>query len=252
MPFVESGAEPAAIANPLSEKYAGAPPVTVAGPDRLVRAQPAPRRARTSACSRPAAASCPRPAKDGRRRSPGAARRTVRTGRSPTRAVDFFDVKGVVEARLRHVRASPPTSASPQRPFLVRGRAAEAHSLRDGAHDAARDRRPVAAGDRRGARLSRRRRALRRRDRSRRRSSRSPPATTCAPSRCRAIRRSSATSRFSSPTGCLRARFVALSVRQHRRRWFRSSSSIATQERAFQPSRSACRCASPSGLPIAR
>ena len=61
------------------------------------------------------------------------------------------------------------------------------------------------------------------------RCSRSRAVTTSAPSRCRAIRRSCATSRFWSAKPCLRAPFVALSVRRRRRRWSRSSSSIATR-----------------------
>ena len=81
MPFVEPGAEPAAIANPLSEKYAVLRPSLLPGLARLVRAQPPAQRGKTSGCSKPAAGSCPRRVKAARRRSRGAARRTARTGR---------------------------------------------------------------------------------------------------------------------------------------------------------------------------
>ena len=58
-----------------------------------------------------------------------------------------------------------------------------------------------------------------------------------APSRCRASRRSCATSRSSSTKPCLLPRFVALSVRRPPRRWYRSSSSIAIRARACRTAR---------------
>ena len=127
--------------------------------------------------------------------------RRGRTGRPPRASVDFFDVKGVVEQRLRDLRRARRSSPRVGAPFLApRRAAAERTSPRDGTTRADRDPRPAAAGDRRRARLPGRRRDLRRRDSTCRRCSRSPPATTSAPSRCRAIRRSSATSRSSCPT----------------------------------------------------
>ena len=110
-----------------------------------------------------------------RRRGPrggvrrGAARRPARTGRRPTRAVDFFDAKGVVE-RLPAASGLAVEFAPVERPFLAPGRAAEVHVSAGRRRRAGTlgVRRPAAAGGRRSARLSRRRRDLRRRDRSRR------------------------------------------------------------------------------------
>ena len=186
-----------------------------------------------------------------RRRSSGAARRASRTGRRRRAPVDFFDVKGVVEVLCAAFGVSAPEFDAGRLPVSrprPRGRTcgADGHGARSACVGqllpAIAEARGFPAGeevyvarDRPGrARLARRRRRR------------------CAPSRCRAFRRSCATSRSSSTTPCLRLPFVALSVRRRRRRSRRSSSSIATRAKAFRTAASACRCASRSARPSAR
>jgi phenylalanyl-tRNA synthetase beta chain len=130
MPFVEPGAEPAAIANPLSEKYAVLRPSLLPGlidscahnrrrarkDIRLFetgsRFVPATGEGRAAALAWCGAAEAPH-------------------WSTPTRAVDFFDVKGVVEGLCATFGIASEFAAA-EIPYLVRGRAARACAQRDG------------------------------------------------------------------------------------------------------------------------
>jgi phenylalanyl-tRNA synthetase beta chain len=131
LPFVDAGAEPAAIANPLSEKYAVLRPSLLPGlidscAHNRRRARKDIRLFETGSRFMPVAG-------EGR----AAALAWCGAAEGPhwsvqTRAVDFFDVKGVVE----HVCATFGASADvapAELPYLVRGRAAAAYGVRDGA-----------------------------------------------------------------------------------------------------------------------
>jgi phenylalanyl-tRNA synthetase beta chain len=130
LPFVQPGAEPAAIANPLSEKYAVLRPSLLPG---LIDA---------CAHNRRRARKDMRLFETGSRFVPGAGEGRAAAfawcgaaegphWSAPTRAVDFFDLKGVIEqiAATFGIAAGLMTA---ERPFLVRGRTAEAHVVRDG------------------------------------------------------------------------------------------------------------------------
>jgi phenylalanyl-tRNA synthetase beta chain len=131
LPFVGPGSEPAAIANPLSEKYAVLRPSLL--PGLIDSAAHNRRRARKDI----------RLFETGSRFVPGegegraAALAWCGAAEEPhwstaTRGVDFFDVKGVVE----HICATFGVAAeftAGDSPFLVRGRSARAHAVRDGA-----------------------------------------------------------------------------------------------------------------------
>ena len=125
-PFVEPGAELAAIANPLSEKFAVLRPSLL--PGLIDSASHNRRRGRKDVRlyevgSRFAAA------------GEGRAAGIVWTGAgngphwsAPPRAVDFFDVKGVVDLVCSALEISDAEFAPAARPHLVGGRSAEARS----------------------------------------------------------------------------------------------------------------------------
>ncbi len=131
MPFVEPGTEPAAIANPLSEKYAVLRPSLL--PGLIDSAAHNRRRARKDI----------RLFETGSRFVPGAGEGRAAAlawcgaaegahWSTAIRGVDFFDVKGVVE----HVSATFGVAAeftADDSPFLVRGRSARGHAVRNGA-----------------------------------------------------------------------------------------------------------------------
>jgi phenylalanyl-tRNA synthetase beta chain len=130
LPFVEPGREPTAIANPLSEKYAVLRPSLL--PGLLDACAHNRRRARKDI----------RLFESGSRFVPGPgegrAAALAWCGAAegphwsvPTRAVDFFDVKGVVE-RICETFGAAVEFTPNESSFLVRGRAAEASSVRDG------------------------------------------------------------------------------------------------------------------------
>jgi len=125
LPFVEPGSEPAAIANPLSEKYAVLRPSLLPG---LIDA---------CAHNRRRARKDVQLFETGSRFVPGsgegraAALAWCGAAEAPhwstaTRTVDFFDVSGVVE-RLCSTYGVRVEFVTTDRPFLARGRAAEAH-----------------------------------------------------------------------------------------------------------------------------
>jgi phenylalanyl-tRNA synthetase beta chain len=130
LPFVEPGAEPAAIANPLSEKYAVLRPSLLPG---LID---------SCAHNRRRARKDIRLFETGSRFIP-----TAGEGRAaafawcgaaesphwsmPTRPVDFFDLKGVIE-RLCATFGVAVDCRPTERAYLVRGRAGEAHAAGDG------------------------------------------------------------------------------------------------------------------------
>ena len=161
LPFCEPGVEPPAIANPLSEKFAVLRPSLLAGARSIPARTTAGAAARTSGCSRPAAGSR-RPARGARPRSSwcGAACRAALVGAGARGGFLRRErgrraaVRGVRRRARRSSRrptariscaAARPTCAPAARALGVVGQ--------------------LAAGDRRGARASRRRRDLRRRDR---------------------------------------------------------------------------------------
>ena len=239
-----------AVANPLSEKYAVLRPSLLPG---LVDAAAHNRRrehARRAAV------------RDRHAFSPPAKRRAVAgvwCGAGATaalvrrrRAADFYDVKGVVEALGRALGVEldfeparcptwlPGATASAGRkssrlngdklrsaPFGLLGRSRRRFSMRA-------DSRPAKSSTRSSSTSTRLQRLQ--------------SATTCAPNRCRASRRSCATCRCWSIAPCLRRRFVALSARRRLRRSRTRSSSIAIAARAFRTAASASRCASRSAL----
>ena len=166
-----------------------------------LRAQPPARAARTSGCSRPAAAS----RGDGRRARGRGVRLDRRRRRphwtAPARARSTSSTSRAWSKRVcAAVRAGGRSSRA------VRAAVSRAGPRRGSVRSTRRapvtlgDRRPAAAGDRGGARLPGRRGDLRRRARPRGRARERRAATTSAPSRCRAFRRSCATSRCSSTT----------------------------------------------------
>jgi phenylalanyl-tRNA synthetase beta chain len=131
LPFVPAGAEPAAIANPLSEKYAVLRPSLLPG---LID---------SCAHNRRRARKDIRLFETGSRFVPGAgegrAAALAWCGAAdgphwsmPTRAVDFFDVKGVVEGLCAGFGVAAEFGVDDS-PFLVRGRAARASAVRGGA-----------------------------------------------------------------------------------------------------------------------
>ena len=122
------GREPAAIANPLSEKFAVLRP-RCCRVSRLVRPQPAPRTARRPAV-RDRQPLHRRMAKGAPRHSCGAARRRGRIGQ---RRID----RGLLRREGRHRCAGWRVGARveyrpAEHPFLVAGRAADAHLIIDG------------------------------------------------------------------------------------------------------------------------
>jgi phenylalanyl-tRNA synthetase beta chain len=131
MPFVESGAEPAAIANPLSEKYAVLRPSLLPGlidscAHNRRRARKDIRLFETGSRFLPAA---------GEGRAAALAWCGAAEGphwSAPVRAVDFFDVKGVIEGVCATFGVGA-EFAPAETPYLVRGRAARACGRRDGA-----------------------------------------------------------------------------------------------------------------------
>ena len=131
MPFVEPGAEPAAIANPLSEKYAVLRPSLLPGlidscAHNRRRARKDIRLFETGSRFVPAT---------GEGRAAALAWCGAADGphwSTPTRGVDFFDVKGVVESVCATFGVAAEFAAA-EWPFLVRGRAARAYGQRDGA-----------------------------------------------------------------------------------------------------------------------
>jgi phenylalanyl-tRNA synthetase beta chain len=130
MPFVEPGAEPAAIANPLSEKYAVLRPSLLPGlidscAHNRRRARKDIRLFETGSRFLPAA---------GEGRAAALAWCGAAEGphwSAPARAVDFFDVKGVVEGVCATFGVGAEFAAAAT-PFLVPGRAALACGRRDG------------------------------------------------------------------------------------------------------------------------
>ena len=130
LPFVESGVEPAAIANPLSEKYGVLRPSLLPGlidscAHNRRRARKDIRLFETGSRFIPAT---------GEGRAAAFAWCGAAEGphwSMPTRAVDFFDLKGVVE-RLCATFGVAVDCHTAERAYLVRGRAAEAHARRDG------------------------------------------------------------------------------------------------------------------------
>jgi phenylalanyl-tRNA synthetase beta chain len=131
LPFVEPGAEPAAIANPLSEKYAVLRPSLLPGlidscAHNRRRARKDIRLFETGSRFLPATG-------EGR----AAALAWCGAAEGPhwsvaTRAVDFFDVKGVVEGVCATFGVTADFAAV-EVPYLVRGRAARSYAQRDGA-----------------------------------------------------------------------------------------------------------------------
>jgi phenylalanyl-tRNA synthetase beta chain len=130
LPFVEPGAELAAIANPLSEKYAVLRPSLLSGlidscAHNRRRARKDIRLFETGSRFVPAT---------GEGRAAALAWCGAADGphwSTPTRGVDFFDVKGVVEAVCAAFGVAAEFAAA-EWPFLVRGRAARAYGRRDG------------------------------------------------------------------------------------------------------------------------
>ena len=161
---------------------------------------------RTSGCSRPAAASRATRARAVPSRSSGAAPPTRPHWSTGARDGRFLRLKGVVERVCATLRGAGGVHRLRTRRFSYRGAPRPRRSTR------------TAHGSRSRSSASCCRRWRRRADsRPRRRSTSpsstcaalvldSPRATTSAPSRCRAIRRSCATSRCSSTTPCLRPR----------------------------------------------
>jgi phenylalanyl-tRNA synthetase beta chain len=131
LPFVQPGAEPAAIANPLSEKYAVLRPSLLPGlidscAHNRRRARKDIRLFETGSRFLPEA---------GEGRAAALAWCGAADGphwSTPTRAVDFFDVKGVVEGLCATFGVAAEFVAA-EIPCLVRGRAARASAQRDGA-----------------------------------------------------------------------------------------------------------------------
>ena len=128
LPFCEPGSEPAAIANPLSEKFAVLRPSLLPG---LVDSSAHNRKRERRDIQLFEAGS-----RFGSGRSVGEGRAVafVWSGAAngphwsaPTRSVDFFDVKGVVE-QIGAAMSVAVTFAPIDTPFLVRGRAAEARA----------------------------------------------------------------------------------------------------------------------------
>ncbi len=190
-PFCPDGFEPAAIANPLSEKFAVLRPSMLPG---LV-----------DSCSH----NRRRGRKDVRLFETGSRFTASGEGRAvglawsgagdlahwsaQPRAVDFFDIKGVRRGPLLRRWASISSSSRRQRSaFLAPGRSAMIQTRGTTVGDP----RSAHAEHRRTTRLSRRRRGLRRRARPRCAWPRVPRSTICARRRCRSSRRSCATSRF--------------------------------------------------------
>jgi phenylalanyl-tRNA synthetase beta chain len=129
LPFCEAGAEPAAIANPLSEKFAVLRPSLIPG---LLDACAHNRRRERRDVQLFETGNRFTPQGEGRAvafawcGSGGAAHWSA-----PDRAVDFFDLKGVVE-QLARAFGVPAEWAPASRAFLVPGRAAEVQVRRNG------------------------------------------------------------------------------------------------------------------------
>ena len=130
LPFCRPGTEPAAIANPLSEKYAVLRPSLL--PGLVDSAAHNRRRARKEIQLFEAGSRFT--AEDGEDRAVALAWSGAAAGvhwSAPIRTADFFDVKGVVE-RACGVYGVTPEVATAEVPFLVRGRSAAAHTTRAG------------------------------------------------------------------------------------------------------------------------
>ncbi len=129
LPFCPEGQEPAAIANPLSEKYAVLRPSLLPGLiDSTAHNR---RRARRDIQLFEIGSRFPAGAGEDRAAAltwSGAA--TAPHWSAPTRNVDFFDVKGVVEQLLATYGVEAEFRAD-DRPYLVRGRAATASARLD-------------------------------------------------------------------------------------------------------------------------
>jgi phenylalanyl-tRNA synthetase beta chain len=126
LPFCEPGVEPAAIANPLSEKFAVLRPSLLPG---LLDAY-AHNRRRERRDVRLFETGARFPA-GGETRAAALLWAGAADGphwSAPPRAVDFFDVKGVVDALATMVGATLEVTPAAQ-PFLAAGRAAEAASV---------------------------------------------------------------------------------------------------------------------------
>ncbi len=124
MPFCETGIEPAAIANPLSESFAVLRPSLLPG---LIDACAHNRRRGRRDVQLFETGSRFTSAGEGRAAAlvwSGAASGVHWSG--ATRAVDFFDVKGIVEALVDGFGAGVIDVGAVDCPYLVRGRAAEA------------------------------------------------------------------------------------------------------------------------------
>jgi phenylalanyl-tRNA synthetase beta chain len=123
LPFCEPGVEPAAIANPLSEKFAVLRPSLLPGlTDSCVHNR---RRGRKDVRLFETGS---RFTSSGEGRSVGlvwCGAGSVPHWSSPVRAVDFFDVKGAVEVLCAAFRVPAPEFAPSACAFLVRGRAAD-------------------------------------------------------------------------------------------------------------------------------
>ena len=123
LPFCEPGVEPAAIANPLSEKFAVLRPSLLPG---LVDSCAHNRRRGRKDVRLFETGSRFTPAGEGRAAAfawSGAASEPHWS--APARAVDFFDVKGAVELLCSAFGVSAPDFVASGCPYLVRGRAAD-------------------------------------------------------------------------------------------------------------------------------
>jgi phenylalanyl-tRNA synthetase beta chain len=129
LPFCTPGAEPAAIANPLSEKYAVLRPSLLPGLiDSCAHNR---RRARKDIQLFETGSRFT--ADHGEGRAAAFAWCGAADGphwSAPTRYVDVFDMKGVVE-RICSVYGIEPEFRAAERPYLVRGRAADVRPVRD-------------------------------------------------------------------------------------------------------------------------
>ena len=109
---------PPPIANPLSEKFAVLRPSLLPGPRRRVRAQPPARAARRPAV-RDRQPRSRRRAKDARRRCAWSGAAAAPHWSGGARAVDFFDVKGVVERCARRSACAVDARVRAGRPPLA-------------------------------------------------------------------------------------------------------------------------------------
>ena len=158
LPFADGGAEPAAIANPLSEKFAVLRPSLLPG---LVDAAAYNRRRERRDVQLFETGS--RFSAEGEARAAafvwsGAA--TPPHWSAAARAVDFFDIKGVAEQLVTAFGIETECVVA-TRSYLVPGRSAELIVRRNGTTRPTRRARSDRAFDRRGTRISSARRALR-------------------------------------------------------------------------------------------